>query len=289
MNVLSLFDGVSCGRIALDRLGITPTSYYASEIDKNAIKCSKANWSDITHIGDVTKVSYKDGVLYTENGEYEVEIDLILAGSPCQGFSFSGKMLNFEDHRSRLYFEFIRIKNEIETHKKEGIKFLLENVRMSKPSEEVITLHLGVQPLKINSKLLTPQNRLRYYWTNIEQSVITNKCPHITDILEDKDYAGVWAHPRGYNKGGVRYTDVVPCITTSSWQHNFKVVKHDGTKRMFTPNEIERCQGVPDDYTKCLSDNQRYKVLGNGWTVDVITHILSGLSAERTFETNSLD
>lgn len=280
MNVLSLFDGISCARIALDRLGVKPTHYFASEIDKHAIKCSKANWDDITHIGDVTKVRYKDGVLYTENGEYEVGVDLILAGSPCQGFSFSGKMLNFKDPRSRLYFEFIRIKNEIESHKKEDIKFLLENVRMLKPFEEVITSHLGVQPLKINSKLFTPQNRLRYYWTNVEQSVITDKCPHVIDILEDKDYVGVWTYPRGYNKGGVRYTDVVPCITTSSWQHNFKVVKLDGTKRMFTPIEIERCQGVPDNYTECLSNNQRYKVLGNGWTVDVIAHILSGLSVE---------
>ena len=286
MNVLSLFDGVSCGRIALDRLGVKPTHYFASEIDKNAIKCSKANWDDITHIGDVTKVRHEDGVLYTENGEYEVEIDLILAGSPCQGFSFSGKQLNFDDPRSRLYFEFTRIKNEIESHKGIQVKFLLENVRMRKPFEEVITSHLGVQPLKINSRLIVPQNRLRYYWTNIPQVALEDEHPVITSILEDSDYVGVWTHPRGYNKGGIRDAGVVPCVTTSSWQHNFKIVKKDGTMRMFTPIEIERCQSVPDNYTSCLSDNQRYKVLGNGWTVAVIEHILSHLFSDKETSTN---
>ena len=287
MNVLSLFDGVSCGRIALDRLGITPTSYYASEIDKHAIKCSKANWNDITHIGDVAKVSYKDGVLYTENGEYEVEIDLVLAGSPLPRILFFWEQLNFDDPRSKLYFEFLRIKNEINKCRESPVKFLLENVKMRKSFEEVITSDLEVQPLKINSKIFTPQNRVRYYWTNIPQGVIEEVNPHITSILEDSDYAGVWVHPRGYNKGGVREATVVPCVTTSSWQHNFKVVRGDGTMRMFTPIEIERCQGVPDNYTECLSDNQRYKVLGNGWTVDVISHILSNLFIEGTFKHNN--
>ena len=113
INVLSLFDGMSCGRIALERAGIPVNQYYASEIDKHAIKVSKANWNDVVHIGDVTKVSYKDGVLRTENGDFNVgSIDLVIGGSPCQGFSFAGKQLNFDDTRSRLFFEFVRLLKE---------------------------------------------------------------------------------------------------------------------------------------------------------------------------------
>lgn len=159
MNGLSLFDGMSCGRIALDRLGITPTSYYASEIDKNAIKCSKANWEDITHIGDVTKVSYKDGVLYTESGEYEVEIDLLIGGSPCQDFSSARVMgtngvvpQGLKGDKSGLFYEYLRILNEIKTHNP-GVVWLLENVKMKKSNKEALDNYLGVEGKHINSSL----------------------------------------------------------------------------------------------------------------------------------------
>ena len=152
MNVLSLFDGMSCGRLALDRLGIPVTNYYASEIDKYAIQVSEANYPDIIRLGDVCGVKAKD----------LPKIDLILAGSPCQGFSFAGKQLAFDDPRSALFFEFVRILKECEPK-----YFLLENVKMKKEFLDIITQQVGAAPIFINSALVSAQNRQRYYWTNI--------------------------------------------------------------------------------------------------------------------------
>jgi len=152
MNVLSLFDGMSCGQLALDRLGIKVDNYYASEIDKHAIEVTKKNFPNTIHLGDVTKV----------NGKDLPKIDLLLGGSPCQGFSFAGKQLNFDDPRSKLFFEFVRLMKECEP-----TYFLLENVRMKKEYQDVITEHMGVEPVAINSNLLSAQNRYRLYWTNI--------------------------------------------------------------------------------------------------------------------------
>jgi DNA-cytosine methyltransferase len=173
MNVLSLFDGMSCGRIALERAGIPVTNYFASEIDPYAIKVSKANWPDIVHIGDVTKVRlnpyYGDTVIhYGEAGDFvfDGKIDLIIGGSPCQGFSFAGKQLNFEDPRSKLFFEFVRILNS-NILENEGTLFFLENVNMAKKYQDVISEILGVKPIRINSNLVSAQNRDRLYWTNI--------------------------------------------------------------------------------------------------------------------------
>ena len=152
MNVLSLFDGMSCGRLALDRLGIPVTNYYASEIDKYAIQVSEANYPDIIRLGDVCGVKAKD----------LPKIDLILAGSPCQGFSFAGKQLAFDDPRSALFFEFVRILKECEPK-----YFLLENVKMKREFLDIITQQVGAAPIFINSALVSAQNRQRYYWTNI--------------------------------------------------------------------------------------------------------------------------
>lgn len=152
MNILSLFDGMSCGRLALDRLGIKVDKYYASEIDKYAIQVSSANYPDIIQIGDVCDVK----------GEDYPDIDLVLAGSPCQGFSFAGNQLAFDDPRSALFFEFVRILKEVKPK-----YFLLENVKMKKEFLDVISEHVGVEPILINSALVSAQNRLRYYWTNI--------------------------------------------------------------------------------------------------------------------------
>ncbi len=151
--------------------------------------------------------------------------------------------------------------------------------------EDVITHYLKTWPVKMNSKALTVQNRERYYWSSLLPTTVYGEkdikdlpnSPNIMSILEDLDYKGVWTWPRGYNKGGTRLVDKMPCITTSSWQHNFLVEKENGERRKFTPVECERAQGLPDDYTKGISDNQRYKVLGNGWTVPVIEKILKEL------------
>ena len=158
INVLSLFDGMSCGRIALEKAGIEVGTYFASEIDKHAIKVSKDNYPTIIHIGDVTKVSYIGGILYTEVGEFEVDIDLVIGGSPCQGFSMAGKQLAFDDPRSSLYFKFEEILKQINPK-----YFLLENVKMKQEHKDVISERLGVQPIAINSSLVSAQNR-RLNW-----------------------------------------------------------------------------------------------------------------------------
>jgi len=152
MNVLSLFDGMSCGRIALERLGIQVDNYYASEIDKYAIQVSQANYPDIIQVGDVTELDTST----------LPKIDLIMGGSPCQGFSFAGKQLAFDDPRSALFFEFVRCVKELQPK-----YFLLENVRMKKEYLDVISEYMGVEPIMINSALVSAQNRVRFYWTNI--------------------------------------------------------------------------------------------------------------------------
>ena len=177
MNVLSLFDGMSCGRIALERLGIPIDNYYASEIDKYAIQVSQANYPDIIQVGDVTELDTST----------LPKIDLIMGGSPCQGFSFAGKQLAFDDPRSALFFEFVRCVKELKPK-----YFLLENVRMKKEYLDVISEYMGVEPIMINSALVSAQNRVRYYWTNIpgieqpEQRGIV-----LRDILETKEVEGL--------------------------------------------------------------------------------------------------
>lgn len=287
MNVLSLFDGVSCGRIALDKLGITPTNYFASEIDKNAIKCSKANWNDIIHIGDVTKVSYKDGVLYTEHGEYRVSIDLILAGSPCQGFSFAGKQLAFSDPRSSLYFEFERILCEIKQHNP-SVKFLLENVKMKKESENVITDRLSVNPIMINSNMLSAQNRCRYYWCNFELTLPVDKGITLEQVTGIKGIKGAAKRNQLTKDGVVPKLNIQKgtksnCVV-ASFANKLNGCVVDGVFRPLTPEECELLQTVPQGYTSSLSPNHRYKALGNGWTVDVISYILSHMFIEGTFK-----
>lgn len=289
--VISLFDGISCGLQALKNLGFTNIKYFASEIESNAIKISEKNHPEIIRLGDVRTVKINGNYIESENGKWRLgddsyyqRVDLILAGSPCQGFSFAGSELNFNDPRSALFFEFVRIKKEIEDYQG-SVDFLLENVKMRAEFEDVITHYLKTWPVKINSKAFTAQNRERYYWSSFLPTTIYGEkdikdlpnSPNIRSILEDSDYKGVWTWPRGYNKGGTRLVDKMPCITTSSWQHNFLVEKQNGDRRKFTPIECERAQGLPDNYTAGISDNQRYKVLGNGWTVPVIEKILKNI------------
>lgn len=319
INVLSLFDGMSCGRIALERLGIKVNKYFASEIDKHAIKVSSQNYSDIIQVGDVTKVKYGNGVLSTENGDFEVKIDLVIGGSPCQGFSLAGKQLAFDDARSKLYFEYERVLLETKPE-----NFLLENVKMKEQYKDIISERLGVRPIAINSKVFSAQNRYRLYWTNLVVEQIPDDLGiTLPDILEKevdikyfiKDGRLSWLNnfgevkskggfiafnptkakcltvrsepswnctylvqwPHGSNNGGIRAIDgKVPSITTSSWEAN-NLLLSEGMVRKLTPIECERLQTVPDNYTSCVSDPQRYKMLGNGWNVDTICHLLKGL------------
>jgi site-specific DNA-cytosine methylase len=304
MNVLSLFDGISCGRLALDRANVTVDTYLASEVDRYAINVAKSNYPDTIHLGDVRNVGKCDVSL--------PEIDLLIGGSPCQGFSFAGKQLNFNDPRSQLFFEYVRVLKETKPK-----YFLLENVRMKQESMDAITDLLGVEPVAINSNLVSAQNRYRLYWTNIPMDELPDdKGIMLKDIIED-DYVTdrdkshcidanyfkggnlksyfekhrrqlvfsdnlqpkILQRGRGFNSGGIKAKDgKTPSLSTSSWEHNNHLTFDEGfTWRKLTPLECERLQTVPDNYTKGVSNTQRYKMLGNGWTVDVVAHIFRGL------------
>jgi DNA-cytosine methyltransferase len=178
MNVLSLFDGMSCGQIALNRAGVKYDAYFASEVDKYAIKVAQANYPDTVQIGDVTQV---DHTRLPFGG-----IDLLMGGSPCQGFSFAGKQLNFDDPRSKLFFEFVRLKDDLKPK-----YFLMENVPMKQESQDIISEYLGVKPVMINSSLFSAQNRKRLYWTNIPFDTMptADKGIVLQDILEEDGIA----------------------------------------------------------------------------------------------------
>ena len=350
MNVLSLFDGMSCGQIALNKAGVKYDRYFASEIDKYAIKVAKTNYPHTVHVGDVTQI----GRPSSDN------IDLLMGGSPCQGFSVAGKQLDFDDPRSKLFFEFVRLKDELKPK-----YFLMENVPMKQESQDIITKYLGVKPVTINSSLFSAQNRKRLYWTNIPFDIPTDdKGIVLQDVLEDgianeamtnqngkahcitARYNGaVWWNsiqrkqrtmvqvgeadnikgfdsikriysPNGkaptlttmqgghrepkvaigrivnrrLDANGVRKdhqlelplssqleisnSDKSNCLTTVNKDN---VVVEGMQWRKLTPVECERLQTVPDNYTNHVSNSQRYKMLGNGWTVDVIAHIMKGL------------
>jgi DNA-cytosine methyltransferase len=374
MNVLSLFDGMSCGQIALNRAGINVKSYYASELDKYAITVTQANHPDTIQLGDVNNWR-----------KWDIDwssIDLLIGGSPCQGFSFAGKQLAFDDPRSKLFFVYVDILDHIESINPD-VNFLLENVRMKKEYLDIISEHLDVEPVFINSALVSAQSRQRFYWANwnfeqpedkgiLLKDIIENDCTEangngwhdwwktnrefqlkkkysaiVNDGSTDKaitmtarQYAGWNGNfvimkqlARGYNKGFNRLTDKTPPLTSSSWEHNHSVSvvsakdknpliqgdylhfdpagkgnfsqcnrvnlpdsKHkslSGTSggkkhgvvtdsetfsyRKLTPIECERLQTVPDNYTNHVSNTQRYKMLGNGWTVDVIAHIFESM------------
>ena len=270
LKVLSLFDGISCGQLALQKLGYNETNmvYYASEIDKHAIKVTQHNFPNTIQLGDIN--CWMNWDIDWRN------VDLVLAGSPCQGFSIAGKQLNFNDDRSKLFYEFVNIMNAIKAVNN-NIIYLLENNKMKKEYENTITKILGSSPVQINSKLISAQNRDRLYWSNKSILIPPDLNIHLSSIVGD--YIGIWVYPRGYNKGGVQgYNNKCPTITTSSWQHNFKIcLDEKGNLRDFTPEECEQIQTLPIGYTDVLSSNQRIKAIGNGWTVDVIVHILRQL------------
>lgn len=356
-KVLSLFDGMSCGQTAFKRAGIKVVKYFASEIDKYAIQTTQKNYPDTIQLGDVRDVK---GCNFSD-------IDLLMAGSPCTGFSFAGKGLNFDDPQSVLFFEFLRLLKEIKPK-----NFLLENVKMKQEHQDVISRLLGYQPILINSADYSAQNRERLYWTDMERPKKTKCDVSLVDILENEvpekyfikpkqaiklldketekgkigyirtdsqsqriysiygksitinaghfggntglyvmgcltpdriekrqngrrfkppknkshtltavDRHGVLILQRhhGYNKGGIKAKDgKTTSLTTSSWDQNNLLL--NGRIRRLTPVECERLQTVPDGYTEGVSDTQRYKMLGNGWTVDVIADILRNIGTK---------
>jgi len=185
MNVLSLFDGMSCGQIALEKLGIPVKNYFAAEIDKYAIQVAKSNYPDMVHLGNVQNIKTSDTYLMDEF-DCGYKIDLLIGGSPCQGFSFAGKQLNFDDPRSQLFFEYVRLLKELKPK-----YFLMENVKMKKESMAIITEYLGVEPIEINSNLVSAQNRKRLYWTNIPMKGLPqDKGIMLKDILEPVEQIG---------------------------------------------------------------------------------------------------
>ena len=361
INVLSTFNGMGCIWIALDRLGIKVNKRFSSEIDKYSNIVNNNNYPNTIQLGDICGVQYEDGaLLHHQNdnplkngGSFITDIDLLVGGSPCQGFSCAGKQLNFDDPRSKLFFEFVRLLKETKPR-----YFLLENVKMKKEYQDIITEYLGVEPIEINSALVSAQNRKRLYWTNIlGVTQPDNKGVLLKDILEDSDLLnGASIKGRYLNKGiivgrrlnksghredynkSVKITQCLEvrkdnsksnCLTTvekdniitniehgrhpdvynkskkmfnvnpsgngmNGWVYDpdyksptLTINKGEGSKifneasnkkfRTLTPVECERLQTVPDNYTNHVSNSQRYKMLGNGWTVDVIAHILKNM------------
>ena len=272
MNVLSCFDGMGCARIALDRLGIPVNNYFAAEIDKYAMQIAAKNYHDIQHVGDITKLNASD---------FEEPIDLIIGGSPCQGFSFAGKQLNFDDPRSKLFFEFVWLYYELKPK-----YFLLENVRMKKECQDVISKYLGVEPIAINSSLVSAQNRYRLYWTNLPVDKLPeDKGIMLRDVLLDDAQEPMLSNIYGgfgEKKPRLHYGKSVTIRTSAGGGHIPSVTIKDGIRKLH-PIEVERLQTVPDNYTEGVSNTQRYKMLGNGFTVDVICHLLRGLQQPLSF------
>lgn len=343
INILSVFDGMACGLVALKRAGIPVDNYYASEIDKYAMQIAKKNHPEIVHLGDVQ--NWKSWDL--------PKIDLLIGGSPCQGFSNAGEGRNFDDPRSRLFFTYIEIRDELHRNNPE-LQFLLENVKMKQAWQDVINDEMGVFPVEINSALVSAQNRKRLYWANWKIEQPEDKSILLRDIIEegevdrDKSYcidANYFkgGNPRSYFEDGKRQlvfehqsqkramvkVKTIPhgyisekeegvnkypslCAQDPSSKHLIQVgmasdIKgHDIVRRVYStggksptlstmqgghrepkiamdelhyrklsPLECERLQTLEDNYTEGVSNTQRYKMIGNGFTVSVISHILN--------------
>lgn len=278
MNVLSLFDGMSCGQLALHRSGIKYNQYFSSEIDKYCVGVTNKNFPNTIQLGDIQKI----------NCSKLPKIDLLIGGSPCQGFSKAGKGLNFSDPRSQLFFRFVDILREIKP-----AHFLLENVLMKQEWQDIISNHLEVKPVLINSSLVSAQNRRRLYWTNFPVSQPLDKGIFFKDIfrttLQSKYYysekALKWIEHVS-NKYGKKlclydpFSNQKMQMLEASMYKKYSKQRFFGIKdvlgiRFILPEECELAQTVPIGYTSSCSDTQRYKMLGNGWTVDIISHILN--------------
>lgn len=272
--VLSVFDGMSCGQLALQRAGIECKEYYASEIDKHAISVTQHNFPNTKQIGSITE-------LKTENLPI---IDLFIGGSPCQSFSSFGNGKGF-DGKSGLFWEYVRILKELKL-KNPNIKFMLENVNMKKEWCDIISNELGVEPIAFNSNLVSAQNRDRLYWTNINFIVPGDKNILFNDILENLPFREIpkcfyknWGDKMRIDKGlNWVKNKKANCLTTKNCHTNQYLLNEDKSLcRLLTANEFEKLQTVPLNYTNIVSNTERFKMLGNGWTVDVIAHIFNGL------------
>jgi DNA (cytosine-5)-methyltransferase 3A len=286
MKVLSLFDGISCGMVALERAGIPVERYVAYEIEPNAIKISKKNYPQIEHCGDVTKADFS---------QYQ-GFDAVIAGSPCQSLSITtGKNRTHLEGKSKLFWEFVRALEEVKPK-----YFLFENVAsMNEESKQIISEVLGCQPIFIDSEDFSAQTRGRFYWTNIPVC-LTHLCKNtqvLADVLQkdapEKYFYNCTYDFLGYDKTvcailHINGHDILKrvnspfakcqTLTCVSGGNQQKKVMDNGRPRKLTPLEYERLQTLPDNYTEGASDGARYTTIGNGWTVDVIAHIFSGLA-----------
>lgn len=295
MKVLSLFDGIACGLQALKEVGAVVDAYYASEIDKYAIGVAKRNHPEIVELGNIEN--------WMEWNLDFASIDLVIGGSPCQGFTFAGKKLNFDDDRSKLFFVFVDILNHIRRLNPQ-VKFMLENVKMKAEWKGIIDKCMGVDGIKINSNLFSAQNRDRVYWTNILiEGLPKDNAMVLSDILiNDYDREKKLYLSEPHHKAFLKSYSWKPCVrdgksnpllaTYYKQPPHCPYIAHKkdvmGTTfseyRRLHPIECERLQNLPDDYTRLdekgkeVSWTQRYKMIGNGWTVGVIKHIFRGLN-----------
>jgi len=305
LNVLSLFDGISCGRVALERAGIKVDTYYASEIDKYAIKITQKNYPDTVQLGDVNNIDFT---------QFIGKIDLLLGGSPCQDLSIAKQnRQGLKGKRSKLFWKYVEVLNIVKPK-----WFIFENVAsMKKADKDIITKELGVEPIMIDSALVSAQQRKRLYWTNIpEIEQPEDEHIYLQDILESgyTDRLKSYCIDANYFKGTNLKQYLEKKRRQIVFEKPFKVGQFNsggqddrvyaiegksvtlsangggrGTKtglyyvnlpngqyiiRKLTPIECERLQTLPDNYTEGISNTQRYKCIGNGWTVDVIVHIL---------------
>ena len=276
MNVLSLFDGISCGQIALNRANIPYENYYASEIKPHAIKCTLDNYPNTIQLGDILNLKGSD----------LPKIDLFIGGSPCKGISRLNKNQEGLEHsESRLFWEYIRLLDEVKPK-----YYLLENTHGNKEATNTITETLGIKPISINSKLVSAQNRPRYYWTNIpdikqplDKGITTNDIFDYSGVLADECRVKWLNSESGKKSVENGYTKVNPypksgCLTAlghKKWNENY--LYRDGVYKYLSQTEIEKLQTLPVGYTKILSYNEAYDCIGDGWTVDVIAHIFKNI------------
>lgn len=319
INVLSLFDGISCGQVALERAGIPVRNYYASEIDLNCIRITQKNYPKTIHLGDVRSV---DLLKFTQRPSNEYVIDLLIGGSPCQDLSIAGTRQGLDGSRSCLFWEYVRALKIVKPK-----YFLFENVAsMKKEDREIITNALGVEPIIINSALVSAQTRKRFYWTNIPNvKQPEDKQIYLKDILEsgvapqNKSYCLTETYHKAsfsdFVKKHTRTMIAMPirlghlegrsnaqanrvysiegksvCLNANGGGGGaktglYKIELPDGEYiiRKLTPIECERLQTLPDNYTEGIPNSSRYKAIGNGWTVEVIAHILKGIKEDGKF------
>lgn len=294
MNILSLFDGGSCGQQALKELEIPINTYYSSEIDDNAIAVTQFNHPNTIQLGNIQ--NWRNWNIDWKS------IDLVIGGSPCQGFSIAGKKLNFDDPRSKLFFDYLEILNHLKSINP-NIIFLLENVAtMDDDIADKIDELIGVKRTFLDSRYFTGMIRKRYYWTNLHIDDYEKLDLNIEDLIDDlpydrdmnflldrtiynpsKSYDGIITlNPRNKNgkqtwQRGRVYDVKGKCPTICTTLFDLNISKDHKTYRKLTIEECERLQGLPKGYTSCVPKLEAGKILGNGWNVKTIKHIFNNI------------